>query len=345
VAPLSLLPGFLLALAVAAVARGAHGLLPPTLQAGVSEIVLAVGFGLLVRRLVPWRADFDPGVRFAFHTVLRTAIVILGLRFSLQEVGAIGGRAVVLVMVLMIVALVVAYVGGRLLGVSRRVATLIGVGTAVCGNSAISATAPVIGARDEELSYAVAVNTLFGTVAVFVYPVLGDLLGMTAAAFGTWVGTAVNDTSQVVATGFARGDAAGEIATAVKLTRNALMGFVIVAVGWLHGGAASVRSGSWSQRVRASVPGFVVGFLLLAVANTVGWVEAAGDLVGRDLAHDGGEVAKLLVLIALAGVGLGTRLRSLRAIGPRPLVLGLGTAVVTSVLALSWIVTVGSVVG
>jgi uncharacterized membrane protein YadS len=106
-----------------------------------------------------------------------------------------------------------------------------------------------------------------------------------------------------------------------------------------------VRSGSWSQRVRASVPGFVVGFLLLAVANTVGWVEAAGDLVGRDLAHDGGEVAKLLVLIALAGVGLGTRLRSLRAIGPRPLVLGLGTAVVTSVLALSWIVTVGSVVG
>ncbi|HKK72488.1 MAG TPA: putative sulfate exporter family transporter [Candidatus Krumholzibacteria bacterium] len=340
----TLLPGVLLALAVAAAARGAHALLPPTLQAGISEIVLAVGLGLLARRLIPWRPSFEPGVRFAFHTVLRAAIVILGVRFSLQEVGAIGARAVVLVVVLMTVALLVAHLAGRALGVSRRVSTLIGVGTAVCGNSAISATAPVIGARDEELSYAVAVNTLFGTIAVFVYPVLGDLLGMTSASFGTWVGTAVNDTSQVVATGFARGDAAGEVATAVKLTRNALMGFVIVVVGWLHGGAASVRSGSWSRRVRASVPGFVVGFLLLAVVNTVGWVEAAGDLVGRDLARDGGEVAKLLVLIALAGVGLGTKLRSLRAIGPRPLVLGLGTALVTSLLALGWIVTVGAVV-
>ena len=339
-----LLPGFALALLVAAASRVVHGFLPSTLQAGISEIVLAVALGLFARRILPWSPTFDPGVRFAFHTVLRVAIVVLGVRFSLQEVGAIGGRAVVLVVVLMAVALVVAHLLGRALGVSGRVSTLIGVGTAVCGNSAISATAPVIGARDEELSYAVAVNTLFGTIAVFVYPLLGDAMQMGAAQFGTWVGTAVNDTSQVVATGFARGDAAGEIATAVKLTRNALMGFVIVLVGWLHAGAAGARAGTWSQRVRASVPGFVLGFLLMAVANTLGWIDVLGDALGRDLARDGGELAKLLVLVALAGVGLGTKLRSLRAIGSRPLVLGLVTATVTSLISLAWIVTIGAVV-
>lgn len=338
------LPGLLLACAVAASARGAHALLPPVLRAGASEIVIAVALGLVVRRWWPWHPRLDAGVKLAFQGVLRAAIVVLGVRFSLAEVGAIGGRALVLVVGLMTVALLVAHSLGRALGVSGRLATLIGVGTSVCGNSAIAATAPVIGARDDELSYAVAVNTLFGTLAVFAYPLLGELFRMSAPVFGTWVGTAVNDTSQVIATGFARGDAAGEVATAVKLTRNALMGGVIVLVGWMHAGAGAVavkgRSTAWS-RVRASLPNFVLGFLLLATLNTLGVVGAASRALGRDLGEIGGELAKLLVLLALAGVGLGTRLESLRAIGTRPLILGLVTALCTSLLSLAWIFSVG----
>lgn len=336
------IPGLLLAVAVAAAARALHTLMPPALAAGVSEIVLAVGLGLLVRRFLPWQRRLDAGVRVAFQGVLRVAIVVLGVRFSLSEVGSIGGHALLLVVLLMTVALVVAHGLGRVLGVSGRLATLIGVGTAVCGNSAISATAPVIGARDDELSYAVAVNTLLGTIAVFVYPMLGEIFDMGAAVFGTWVGTAVNDTSQVIATGFARGDAAGEIATAVKLTRNALMGGVIVLVGWMHSGGNDARahSSSW-RRVRASLPDFVLGFLLLATFNTLGWVDALGAQLGRDLGRDGGELAQLLVLVALAGVGLGTQLRSLRAIGTRPLIVGVVTALSTSLLALVWIYTIG----
>lgn len=336
-----ILPGLLLALLVAAAARGAHVLLPWSIASVLSEIVLAVAFGLVLRRWLPWSVAYDAGVRLAFHGLLRAAIVLLGLRFSLAEIGAIGGSALVLVIGLMLVALVVAHGLGRVLGISGKLATLIGVGTAVCGNSAISATAPVIGARDEELSYAVAVNTLFGTLAVFVYPLIGELSSMSAAAFGTWVGTAVNDTSQVVATGFARGDTSGEVATAVKLTRNALMGGVIVLAGWVHSGSRGVGATTWTQRARASVPNFVLGFLLLATLNTAGLIAWIGDLAGRDLARDGGEVAKLLVLVALAGVGLGTKLRSLRAIGHRPLVVGLITALCTSLLSLAWIATIG----
>lgn len=337
----AIVPGLALACAVAVLSRLLHGILPDAMAAGVSEVVLAVGLGLLLRRSVPWSPTYDAGVRVAFHGLLRAAIVLLGLRFSLAEVGAIGGRALVLVVGLMLVALAVAHGLGRALGISGKLATLIGVGTAVCGNSAISATAPVIGARDEELSYAVAVNTLLGTIAVFVYPMIGELAGMSAAFFGTWVGTAVNDTSQVVATGFARGDASGEIATAVKLTRNALMGGVIVLAGFVHAGAAGARSTTWTQRARASVPAFVLGFLLLAALNSAGVIARLGQVIGRDLAHDGGEIAKSLVLVALAGVGLGTRLRSLRAIGSRPLVVGVVTALCTSLLSLLWIAAIG----
>ena len=117
----------------------------------------------------------------------------------------------------MALALTAAHLLGKLAGVPGRLATLIGVGTAVCGNSAIVATAPVIRALDEEVSFAVATNTLFGTAAVLLYPIIGRALHFSDHVFGTWAGTAVNDTSQVVAAGFAYSEAAGRLATAVKL--------------------------------------------------------------------------------------------------------------------------------
>jgi uncharacterized integral membrane protein (TIGR00698 family) len=196
---------------------------------------------------------------------------------------AIGGKAVVMIVVLMSLALLVAHTLGRLAGVPGRLATLIGVGTAVCGNTAITATAPVIHARDEEVSFAVATNTLFGTLAVFLYPLLGHWLAMSNAAFGTWAGTAVNDTSQVVATGFAFSDAAGKVATAVKLTRNALMGAVIVGVGlaYSRGNRSNEARGSLALRLKQSLPLFVVGFLVAALLNTFGAVAWLGRALHR----------------------------------------------------------------
>jgi uncharacterized integral membrane protein (TIGR00698 family) len=225
-------------------------------------------------------------------------------------------------------ALATAHLLGRLAGVPGRLATLIGVGTAVCGNSAIVATAPVIGAKDDEVSFAVATNTLFGTAAVLLYPAVGRLLGFSDPAYGTWSGTAVNDTSQVVAAGFAFSDEAGRIATAVKLTRNALMGFVVVGVGLAHSGAPAAHP--LGARLKQSVPLFVAGFLFMALLNSLGafqWAAAALSLdVGRVLR----ELARVLILVALAGVGLSTRVEAMRRSGMRPLRVGLATAVVTS---------------
>ena len=261
------LPGLALSVLVGLAARLVHHYLPAHLAGALGEVIFAVLIGLLLGNALPLPDFLTPGIRFSFQTVLRAAIVLLGAAFSFQQVLAIGGKALVMIVILMSLALAAAHFLGRLAGVPGRLATLIGVGTAVCGNSAIVATAPVIRARDDEVSFAVATNTLFGTLAVLLYPVIGRLLHFGDAQFGTWVGTAVNDTSQVVAAGFAFSEAAGRLATAVKLTRNALMGAVIVGVGiaYARAGAETGVAGAARTRWMQSFPLFVLGFLAMAL--------------------------------------------------------------------------------
>ena len=329
-----IIPGLVLTVACAIAARLLHGLLPSKAGAVVGEVVVAVLLGLVIGNAIALPELLAPGIRFSFHSLLRAAIVVLGAQFSFAQVLAIGGKAVLMIVILMSLALLVAHTLGRLFGVPGRLATLIGVGTAVCGNTAITATAPVIRAQDEEVSFAVATNTLFGTAAVFLYPLLGHWIGLSSAAFGTWAGTAVNDTSQVVATGFAYSDAAGRVATAVKLTRNALMGPVIVGIGLWYGrggdGAGNARRISLASRMRQSIPVFVLGFLLVALLNTLGAIAWLGSLAHRDLPHDLQDLSRFLILVALAGVGLSTKLSAMRKIGATPFLVGFATAATTA---------------
>ena len=197
-------PGLHLVIAVAVVARFLHGLIPnPTLARGVSEVFLAVLLGLYVRNVIRFSKRFEPGVKFGLQRILRLGIILLGLRLSLQDVVSTGLTSLLLILACMALALIAGAAGGRFLKIPGRLAALIGVGTAICGNTAIVAVAPVIEAQDEDISFAVATITFFGTLAVVLYPIIGVLLGLSDRTFGLWAGTAVNDTSQVVATGAA----------------------------------------------------------------------------------------------------------------------------------------------
>lgn len=342
-----LFPGLLCVAMVAAAAYGIHALVPKPARQILGEVIFAVALGLLVGNLLRLPESTRAGIRFGFGTLLRFAIVLLGARLSLTEVAAIGGKAIGMIVALMTLALLVAHGLGRLLGVPPRLASLIGVGTSVCGNTAISATGPVIGAKDEEMSFAIATNTLLGTLAVFAYPLLGRYFGMDDATFGTWVGTAVNDTSQVVAAGFAFSEPAGEVATTVKLTRNALMGLVIVLMGFLHaerhadGQTKGPAETGFLARLRQSLPGFVLAFLGMALLRTFGVLESAGAALGFDLISFLNTVAKLAILGALAAVGLSTRAATLRSTGPRPFYVGLATAVLGSLTSLLLIYVFG----
>ena len=327
----SVAPGFVAALAVAAVARVLTGFLPSI----VAEVTIAILLGAVVAAIAGARlGPLEPGLRFAGRRVLRLAIVLLGARLSLPEIARIGLPATVVIVITMASSFVIVLAVSRLVRVESRLAVLIAVGSAVCGNTAIVATAPVIGARAREVVYAVATITLFGTLAVFLYPAIGRTLAIPQPAFGLWAGVAVHDTSQVIATSAAFGPGALDVATVVKLIRNALMAplLVLIATGWAARGEGPIDSAHGG--VRRAVPMFVLGFLLLAALRTVG-------VLGADEAATFDVVARALILIALAAVGMSIRIGELRETSWRPIAVGFSVALVVGAGSLLAITALG----
>ena len=346
------IPGLYLVIAVAIVARFTHGLIPwPPISRAISEVFIAVVLGLHVRAFIGFGKRFEPGIKFSLQRILRLGIILLGLRLSLQDVVGTGVSAILLILFCMLLALTLAYLLGGAMHVPRRLAVLIGVGTAICGNSAIIATAPVIEAKDEDVSIAVATITFFGTLAVILYPIIGYLLGMSDHAFGMWAGTAILDTSQVVAAGAAFSARALDVATVVKLVRNTLIAPVILAIGIFY--ARSQNRASDGQAARAnlgkSLPWFVVGFMIMVLVRTVG---VALGIFPQDVAHPGNltgaaafltamdNISKFAILMALSAIGLGTDMGAVRRTGIKPVLLGFIVAGCMAVISLTLILFV-----
>lgn len=317
--------GIAAAAVVAAVARLAVLWLPW----GLSEVLFAIWLGLVVGSLRWLPGSTDVGLRFAQQRILRLGIILLGARLSLFDVAAIGVGALGLVTVCMAAVFAFVLLVGRLAHLPRRLVLLIGVGTAVCGNSAIIATAPVVKAEEREVSFAVATITLFGTLAVFIYPLLGTALHLSDTTFGMWSGIAVNDTSQVVAASAAYSSEARDVATVVKLVRNTLMAplILLIAVWWARTTATESGDVSARQGALKAFPMFVLGFLAMAMLRTIGVIDSASARLLD-------EAAKVCILIALAAVGLSTRVGLLHAVGPAPFFLGLGAGAFLAAVSL-----------
>jgi uncharacterized integral membrane protein (TIGR00698 family) len=317
------LPGLGLLLALAAPAMLIQHQITVSGRTVVSAVAIAIVMGVLLRNLVGLPEACKPGVSLAVKRLLRIGIALLGAQLSLGQVLRTGGKAVVVVAACILLAILAVRFVSMRMGLSDRLGTLLGVGTSICGVSAIVATAPAIEAKQEETSLAVATITVFGLLAVMIYPLLGRALGLTDVFFGTWAGTAVNDTSQVVATGLIYSQRAGEVATVVKLTRNLFMAPVIVVLSSIYlARARSAEDGAAKKggvSLKTAVPAFVLGFVAMAVLNSLGaFPPAALDLIRTASAW--------LIVIALAGVGVETNLASLRTIGFRPFYAGLCAA-------------------
>ena len=278
-------------------------------------------------------AGLGPGLTFAAEKLLRLGIVLLGAKLSVQQIAGIGLPAAAIIAVTMAAALTMVLALSRLARVDSRLAVLLAVGAAVCGNSAVVATAPVISARARDVAYAVATVTLFGTIAVFVYPLIGHTARLGDAVFGLWAGIAINDTSQVVAASSAYSPGAFEVATVVKLIRNTLMAPLLVAIAWAWSRRTGI-SGDARAGLRRAVPLFVFGFLALSGLRSIG-------LIDPTLAASLETTARSLILVALAAVGLNVRVEELRAVGPKPLLIGLGAALAIGTATILAIVTFG----
>jgi len=326
----SLLPGAVLCLVLAAVAAAA-GSAVPIVGGAVFALVFGVAAGPFLRR-----DAFVPGIRFTGKKLLQYSIVLLGFGMQLPVVLRVGGQSLLVMACSLAAAFSVAAVLGRALGVTRNEAVLIGVGTSICGGSAIAATAPVIGASDEEVAQSISTIFLFNIAAVFIFPALGQLLGLGDRGFGVWAGTAINDTSSVVAAASAWSQSSGtdealSLATVVKLTRT----LMIVPITLVLSAAESRRKSAVGGREAFSLtrifPWFVLGFVAASAIASFLPVPAG---LSRGL----GGAGKFLIVAAMAAIGLSTDLRRLLSNGRRPILLGLGcwaAVAVSSLLAQS----------
>jgi uncharacterized integral membrane protein (TIGR00698 family) len=289
------------------------------------DVAFALAFGLAIRNLVLSQAL--PAAGFTVHYVLRLAIILLGSSLGLVEAMARGGQTLGLIVGLVIVAILLGLGLARVFRLGNAIGTLIGVGTAICGASAILVVSPLVKAKSEETAYALTTIFAFNLVALLVYPWVGHRLHMSQVGFGIWDGTAVNDTSVVVATGYVFGTTAGAVATVIKLTRTVLLLPLVVIIGMMQSGP---RNKDWGARLSRAVPWFVLGFLAMSAARSLGAIPA---LWLAPLT----QIASFLIVCVLAAVGLNTDLRSMVRLGPRPLIVGFllaGTMGVLSITAI-----------
>lgn len=302
-----LAPGLGLALA-AGVIGTVLGDRVPVIGGPVIALVLGVLAGAVFHRK---SNALTPGLAFSSTRLMQTAVVLLGAQISLGEVARVGLDSVPVMLVTLTACLGVAAVGGRLLKIDPELSTLIGVGTGICGASAIAAVSSVTQPKANSVAYAISTIFLFNVVAVLVFPPLGHLLNMSQSQFGLFAGTAVNDTSSVVAASAAYGHLAANHAVVVKLTRTLM---IVPIAGLLAARSGNVEEGR-VRRLARLVPWFLIGFVVTATLHS-------GGLIGPALSATLGQAAALLTATALGAVGVLSDVGALRATGARPLLLG-----------------------
>lgn len=318
---LTLLPGLTLAGAIAAAAFGLRQL--PMLGL-LSPMILAIVIGMGFHNLVGTPARAKPGVAFAMRRILRFAIILLGLQLTAAQIVEVGASGFAVIALTLVATFSFTTALGRLMGVERGLAQLIAAGTSICGASAVIATNTVTRAPDEDVAYAVACVTIFGSVAMFLYPALPGLLGLDAHAYGLWTGASIHEIAQVVAAAYQEGQAAGEFGTIAKLSRVMLLAPVVLTLGFL----AARRTGpDGAGAARPPVPWFVLGFIAMIGVNSLVSIpaEAKAALVW---------LTTFLLSMALAAMGLETDLAKLRAKGLRPFLLGLAAFVFIALFSL-----------
>ena len=314
------LPGALLCLGLA-VPAWQLGQLMPVAGGPVIGIVL----GMLVAQFFSVPDTCKVGTKETGKRILQTAIVLFGFQMNLLLVFNLGGQVLPLLLAVVATALVLAYFVGKALGLSAHEKVLIGVGTAICGGSAIAATAPIIKAGDKQVATAISIIFLFNVVAVFAFPAAGHLLSMNDEMFGIWAGAAINDTSSVVAAAFSYSWDAGNTAIVVKMTRTLLIIPVSFALALLY---SKQEQGGGKFSLLKTFPWFVAGFLAASVLNTV-------DVIPANFTAFWASMGRFLIIVAMVGIGLGVNIKELIRSGKKPVMLGGCLSLAVAVVSLA----------
>ena len=330
---LKYLPGIAVSVVIAAVAVFIENLLPVHL---ISGAVIAMFIGMIVNHFVGKNSVLAAGVKFTSKKILKFAIILLGLSLNIGTILYVGRMSLVVMVFTLATCFGGGYFIGKALGLNWKLSNLISAGTGICGGSAIAAIAPTIDAEDIDVAYAMSATFLFDMAMIVLFPIMGRAMGMSAEAFGIWAGTAVNDTSSVVATGYAFSEAAGDFATMVKLTRTlaiipTVLTFALIQMGIKR--KEALASGADKKEIKANFsitkvfPWFILGFLAMSIVASIFPIPAA-------VVSGTKSASKFLMVCALAAIGLNTSFSSMRKAGIRPMIHGFIISALVVIVAL-----------
>ncbi len=331
-APKPVWPGWLAAIGVAALAYAIHYLPFAPFRVGtrrpISAAILAILIGALAANFLPLGIKVLHGAKDCVRRAIPLAIVLTGASLSFANATAVGWRAFVIIVVTMTSAMASAYLIGRMLKLSPGASVLIGAGTAICGNSAIIAVAPLIDAEDRDVMLSIGAINILGLVLMFVSPFAGGMLGMNDQAYGVWAGTTIHAVPQAVAAGFAFSERAGGLATLVKLVRVALLAPLLLILAFAYAGSKKDRVKVHYSRL---IPPFLWGFLALFALNSLGFLPLLGFQSGYSVSSSSilTEAGNLLLTLSMAALGLEVNVRVLAKAGGVAMAVGALTCLAT----------------
>ena len=330
---LKVFPGIILSVGVALLACWLESLLPIHL---IGSAVIAMFIGMVLNHFLRNTKVFASGLKFTSKKILKFAIILLGLSLNITTILNVGKMSLTVMIFTLLTCFGGGYFIGKALGLNWKLSNLISAGTGICGGSAIAAIAPTIDADDNDVAYAMSATFLFDMAMIVLFPIMGQAMGMTDQAFGIWAGTAVNDTSSVVATGYAFSEGAGDFATMVKLTRTLAIIPTVITFAFVQlrlkrkEALANSKNGS-ELKVNFSIakifPWFILGFLAMSIAASVFPIPAA-------VVSGTKSASKFLMVCALAAIGLNTSFSSMKKAGIRPMIHGFIISALVVVVAL-----------
>jgi uncharacterized integral membrane protein (TIGR00698 family) len=328
-----LFPGIILSMGVAVFACWIESLMPIHL---IGAAVIAMFIGMLINHFLKNTNIFSTGLKFTSKKILKFAIILLGLSLNITTILNVGKMSLTVMIFTLLTCFGGGFFIGKALGLNWKLSNLISAGTGICGGSAIAAIAPTIDADDSDVAYAMSATFIFDMAMIVLFPIMGTALGMTDQAFGIWAGTAVNDTSSVVATGYAFSESAGDFATMVKLTRTlaiipTVIVFAFIQLNIKRKETLDNNHNGSELKTKFSItkifPWFILGFLAMSVVASVFSIPA-------EIVSGTKTISKFLMVCALAAIGLNTSFSSMKKAGVRPMIHGFIISALVVIVAL-----------
>lgn len=277
----------------------------------IGGIIFSIILGIIISNAIKLPDQYQPGIKFASKKILQYAIIVMGFTLNLRVVVEMGLSSLPITLTTITAALLTSVWLGKVMNIGENIRTLIGVGTAICGGSAIAAASPIVDAKEDEVAFSLSTIFLFNIIAVFIFPVIGHTIGLSDIGFGHFAGTAINDTSSVVAAGYAYSETAGDTATIVKLVR-ALM---IIPVCLILVMIQLKKSEKKAFSIKKVFPWFILYFFLASVVTSIiNLPEAIISYIKM--------LSTFMISIAMAGIGLSVNIKQFRSIGIKPVLLG-----------------------